>query len=647
MCGNAHGNTSLELTLFEHPLIRELRRTEILNLQEIDAEPGSSDASVSYVIENERELLRVVVDHSYFTAKRTAFAVTGPEPVKTAAVIVEAVQAAVIGLQSKTFQMLATVNGAVINSLDETEIVDNVLREVMHVLPHCDAGVFRLFEEDSGFLVPVSYAGLPEDYGQYRVEPNESVSGEVFSSGLPAIHNGRQNIIDAHRVMRPESQSFMERSQIANALLCVPVIGEGKCLGTLTTLCFSSQGAFSTFDRMVLEFMAAQIAIAYQRSVAYKNAVATSDRLEQVRNNLALKNSELDRALELHEALLRIFSVGGSLSELLQSVGELFVVEFRFENVLGLDYRTAKWSMEEASLFQTVEVADAPVGQFQFPTSGDMAFCRVLFGTLATFVALDFVRDMSRMDLLNAGKKAYFDALILGSEADVPHSHHGFRPGRHSQVMVVKELNRQISANMHLTLHKSESDLLKGMTVTNALIFHQDDQIVVVVSSSTAAALDRNLIAISELAADLGICVGASDIYEGSEAHQQARDSAAHAAGALLRRGRPGLLRQRDMGVELLFEGRARQDIIVFTREVLMPLLREPKNGPLYETLSRYVSEGKSASRTAQALGIHANTLYQRLQKIEALTGRKLADAADFTLLSLACQLHADYSETP
>ncbi|MFB9948179.1 helix-turn-helix domain-containing protein [Rhizobium puerariae] len=64
----------------------------------------------------------------------------------------------------------------------------------------------------------------------------------------------------------------------------------------------------------------------------------------------------------------------------------------------------------------------------------------------------------------------------------------------------------------------------------------------------------------------------------------------------------------------------------------------------MHETLSRYVHEGKSVARTAKGLDIHSNTLYQRLQRVETLTGRKIADATDFTLLSLACQLHAEYS---
>ena len=633
----------MKIDLLSHPVLRELAQSRALRLKDIDAEPGGSPTLIRHSIERKGETLYLLVDHSHFTAKRTEFAICDEEGDKTTAKILQAVQDAVIEIQTRTFEMLASVNAAVINSLDEHEIVHNVLREVMNVLPHCDAGVFRLFDEESGFLIPVSHEGLPEDYTHYRVQPNKSVSGEVFATGRPAIHNGRQNIIAAHRVMRPESQSFMERSEIANALLCVPVMAEGKRLGTLTTLSFSSDGAFSVFDRTVLKSLAAQIAVAYQRSLTYQNAVATSRRLEQMRNDLARKNAELDRAVALHEALLRIFSTGDGLTERLHAVAQLFRVDFRFENVLGLDYQSTGWSEDGEALRQTVKVAEAPVGRFQFRTSEDAGFHQVLFGTLATFVALDFVRDMSRMDVLNARKKAHFEALAAGLPSDGRRSDHGFRLDRYNQVFVARAPLGEVSGNPRLSLHKSLSDLQEGMTSPNSLLFHHDAQIVILVSASTTAALERNLRAISDAATKQTISVGASEIYEANEHHLMSRDLATQAAEALSRRGRSGLLRHRDMGVELLLEGRARQDILEFTRQILAPLLQDPRHRVLHDTLSRYILEGKSATRTAQALNIHPNTLYQRLQRVETLTGRKIADAADFTLLSLACQLHAEY----
>lgn len=634
----------MKIDLLSHPLLRDLVQQKKVYLKDAMVEPVGKPASVTHVRDVAAGKMRLVVDHSHFTARRTEFSFSGEGAEELSTQIVLAIQGLVVELQARTLKMLGSVNADVINSLDEKEIVHNVLREVMNVLPHCDAGVFRLFDEQTGFLVPVSHEGLPGDYTDYRLQPNESVSGEVFSTGRPAIHNGRQNIIDAHRIMRPESQSFMERSQIANALLCVPVMAEGRRLGTLTTLCFSDDGAFSTFDQTVLETLAAQIAVAYQRSLAYRNAVATSLRLEQMRNDLARKNAELDRAVELHETFLRIFSANSDLREQLHAVSELYKIEFRFESVLGTGFQSIGWVEDGDILDQVVEVADAPVGHFHFRMSEDFGFHRTLFGTLAAFVALDFVRDISRIDLLNAKKQAYLDALLAGSTVDYRRGNDGFRLDRFTQMFVVKSSIGEVSGKSHFSLHKSQSDIHKGMSLSNVLLFHYDDLIVILASAATSAALERNLLAISEVARAQGLYVGAGDIQEDIIRQNDARARATQAADVLLRRGRPGVLLYRDIGFELLLQGRDRKDVVGFIRQTLDPLLADERHRGLLDTLSTYVREGKSATRTSQALHIHTNTLYQRLARVEALTGRRIADASDFTLLSLACQLHAEYS---
>ena len=202
----------MKIDLLSHPIVSELVHQKGLGLTSLSAEPVDGRALIRHSTERRDGTLYLLVDHSHFTATRTEVAIRGDEQEKIAAQVLQAIQQVVVELQTRTFEMLTSVNAAAINSLDVNEIVHNVLREVMNVLPHSDAGVFRLFDEESGFLIPVSHEGLPEEYTDYRVQPNESISGEVFATGLPAIHKGMQNNIAAHRGMRPESQTFKERS---------------------------------------------------------------------------------------------------------------------------------------------------------------------------------------------------------------------------------------------------------------------------------------------------------------------------------------------------------------------------------------------------------------------------------------------------
>ncbi len=627
-----------------HSEISALAASGLVSWKDYPVEPSKFARTVEHTVDAGGSDLRLVIDHSHFTAHRTEFSITGGNAGERAADLLRSVQELIISLQNRTFEMLGSVNSAVINSLDHNEIVHNVLKEVMNVLPHSDAGVFRLFDEASGMLIPVSYDGLPEDYAHYRLQPNESVSGEVFSSGKPAIHNGRQNIIDAHRIMRPESQSFMERSNIANALLCVPVMADGRRLGTLTTLSFSPSSAFSVFDQTILGLLATQVAVAYRRSLDYQNAVADSQRLEQLRIGLVETNAELDRAVELHESLLRIFSAPDDLSEQLQSVSGLYEVQFMFENAFGQSYQSRDWTQTKTVLSQPVEIANVIVGQFHYVASEDLGFHRALFGTLAAFVALDFYGDMSRLDAQNVRRLAYFDALAIGTDTKNRPTNHGFRAERFNQVIVALMPMDGSSGASPLSLQKTMSDLQKAMTLSNTLIFYHEERVVILASAPTNAALQRNRQALSECGAALELFIGTSDIYEDATQHQSSRQSAQHAAEALLRRRRPGLISHGELGLELLLAGQGRDEILRFSTGVLATLLQDPKNLALLETLSRYIQEGKSATKTAAALNIHQNTLYQRLAKIETLTGRKMSNALDFTLLSVACQLHTTYS---
>jgi DNA-binding PucR family transcriptional regulator len=58
----------------------------------------------------------------------------------------------------------------------------------------------------------------------------------------------------------------------------------------------------------------------------------------------------------------------------------------------------------------------------------------------------------------------------------------------------------------------------------------------------------------------------------------------------------------------------------------------------LLTTLEQFLSHGRSSASTARALTVHVNTLRQRLERIEAITGLEL-DAQDLLALQLAIKL--------
>lgn len=69
--------------------------------------------------------------------------------------------------------------------------------------------------------------------------------------------------------------------------------------------------------------------------------------------------------------------------------------------------------------------------------------------------------------------------------------------------------------------------------------------------------------------------------------------------------------------------------------ETVRPLL-SPAHAELARTAEAFLDHAGSASRTAQALGIHRQTLYYRLGRVEKLTGLDLDEGADRLLLHMA-----------
>ena len=126
-----------------------------------------------------------------------------------------------------------------------------------------------------------------------------------------------------------------------------------------------------------------------------------------------------------------------------------------------------------------------------------------------------------------------------------------------------------------------------------------------------------------------------------SEGHRSLREAAdaAHIARALVRGG--GAMRYADLGaykylVRLPLD-EAPHDRHCEAVERLMDYDRR-RRSQLVATLEQYLRDRRSIATTARALYIHPNTLRQRLDRIEKLSGLHLGDE-DLLSLELAVKL--------
>ena len=144
------------------------------------------------------------------------------------------------------------------------------------------------------------------------------------------------------------------------------------------------------------------------------------------------------------------------------------------------------------------------------------------------------------------------------------------------------------------------------------------------------------------VAREYGVAIGASTVRRGAADTRAALAEAADAAFVgvrLLEDG--GVLPYADMGAYRYLVGPLRdggpQDPLREAVDRLAAYDRE-RGAQLLLTLERYLENGRSLTTSARELTVHVNTLRQRLDRIESLTGLDLA-AEDLLALQLAIKL--------
>lgn len=101
---------------------------------------------------------------------------------------------------------------------------------------------------------------------------------------------------------------------------------------------------------------------------------------------------------------------------------------------------------------------------------------------------------------------------------------------------------------------------------------------------------------------------------------------------------RPAVEHSDELGVARLLATWQRSDVTRAFAETALAPLRDPAHGHLLSTLHAYLESGGSAVLTAQALGVHRNTVTTRVQQIRDRLGVDLDDPSQRLALQVACR---------
>jgi formate hydrogenlyase transcriptional activator len=171
-------------------------------------------------------------------------------------------------------QVLLDVNNVLVSTRELTELFRGIVTSLEKVIHH-DFTSLALRDTASGLLKihALDFSSRPSLFNQETAVPLDTTpSGVCFTTGQPLLARGEE--IDRF----PNETIRALRAEGVRTICCVPLITQGRTFGTLN-LASRREDAFPHQDVELLQQVAAQIAIAVENALAFKQIDALKDKL--------------------------------------------------------------------------------------------------------------------------------------------------------------------------------------------------------------------------------------------------------------------------------------------------------------------------------------------------------------------------------
>ncbi|MGB8475162.1 MAG: sigma 54-interacting transcriptional regulator [Candidatus Acidiferrum sp.] len=173
-------------------------------------------------------------------------------------------------------QVLLEVNNVLVSTRELPELFRGIVTSLQRVIHH-EFTSLALVDPATGRLKihALDFPGRPGFFdGEIIVSFDASPAGQCFTSSKPLLARGDE--IDRF----PAEAIRMLRAEGVQTICCVPLTTQGRTFGTLN-LASRRKDAFSSQDLELLQQVAAQIAIALENALAFKENDALKDKLSE------------------------------------------------------------------------------------------------------------------------------------------------------------------------------------------------------------------------------------------------------------------------------------------------------------------------------------------------------------------------------
>lgn len=317
------------------------------------------------------------------------------------------------------------------------------------------------------------------------------------------------------------------------------------------------------------------------------------------------------------------------------------------------------WLLDEACLVAPVAVREDTLGYLVVldgPGSvepDDAEFLSVTYA--ATLFSLTMANERTSAELDLRHQRAVVEALVHGHVLDASDARRkaeslGLAEGQPFRVAIIRLPSSAPSSESDTGAAERLASAVRTVAAGVAVTVRESTVVAIVPEPDADTTADTKTDTAADPAAwatalggGTGATAGLSELVEQPEAAPRGYRQAELAIDLGIRLGRAGqTVRYDDLGIyRLLFDIGDMRQLLRFAHEVIGPLLTHDRRHTvdLVQTLSVYLAQHGSLKQTARILGLHANTVAYRAQRIQSLTGLDLTDADDRLLAHVAVKI--------
>ncbi|MFD7076462.1 helix-turn-helix domain-containing protein [Nocardioides sp. NPDC059952] len=548
---------------------------------------------------------------------------------------------------------------------DPADVLQQVAVQARQLLA-VDVAYIMLRQPDGILRIEYADGSMGSALTGIELHEGEGLGGEVVRTGRPMWTRSYLTDESITRVPAVDAAAISEQ---LGGIVGVPLRTGVKTTDTLGVLLAADRRSrrFHEHEIELLAALAAHAAVALRNAILFESYQAALDEVNE-------SNTTLQQASELRETLADVVVRGGGVSDvadvIARAVGAAVAIVDRTGEVLNPgpsvaevpvpedlalfdDARTHTWQTQSGIHVSATAIAlrDGVGGALVVATGAPLSPSRLrLLETGAVAVALAVVSEQavaeaelrSRGELLAAALTAGTDEAGLRRRARAA----GIDLDAGGTVLVLghgaERAQRRLGDRVAAALGGWAAD-------------HAGHTVVLLSGVDPVVARDRVIrVEGPELPGAVGIAPWPGGVTALRAAHESARQTAVLLVA--LDRGRSCALVAETSPYASLFGRAGRGDATAFIDDQVGALVRHDaeKNRHLVETLETYLGQAQHHARTCAALHVHANTLYQRLDRITELLGdgwrgtdRALELQLALRLRRLAERLDADGAEPP